>query len=185
MRVVCHACRDSFEAPSGALSAQCPSCRARVTLTAMETRPAIGLVPAQSDAPPPESLLGRVLGGYTLRAVLGGGGMGVVYEAERTPDATIPGPAIAAVKVLSPAFSADPEFVERFRREADALIALRHPNLIEVYAKGEWSPEPGARPSYFFVMERFFGDDLRALLARGPVAPATVAAIVRGAAAGL
>src|SRR5262249_10957811 len=113
-------------------------------------------------------------------------GMGVVYEAEKVDDAT-PGPKISAVKVLSSAFAKDPEFVERFRREADALTTLRHKNLIEVYAKGEWksdptSPEP---PSYYFVMERFFGEDLRSLMARGPVAPSTAAAIVRGAAEGL
>jgi serine/threonine protein kinase len=124
-----------------------------------------------------------VLGGYRLRSILGGGGMGTVYEAERTSAAESAGPEIAAVKVLSPAFTDEAQFVERFRREADALTKLRHPNLIEVYARGE-HPDAGLT-HYYFVMERFFGEDLRSLMARGAVPPETTAAIVRQAAEGL
>jgi serine/threonine protein kinase len=179
--VVCNACAHRFDVPAGSVAAKCPQCGAHITLTSMETRPLAAL--AKTDEP--ESLIGEVLGGYRLTAILGGGGMGVVYEAARTESATFTGPEIAAVKVLSSVFALDPEFVERFRREADALIQLRHPNLIEVYAKGEFTPPSRATPSYFFVMERFFGEDLRSFVARGPVAPRVAAAIVRGAAAGL
>jgi serine/threonine protein kinase len=170
--------------PAGSLAVDCEKCGARITLTALETKatPALALALAGREGPPPESLLGRELGGYRLRAILGGGGMGVVYEAERTERATFPGPDVAAVKVLSSTFASDPDFVERFRREAEALTRLRHKNLIEVYAKGEWSDES---PFYFFVMERFYGEDLRSLMARGPIDPRSVAAIIRATAEGL
>lgn len=181
-----------------------------MAFTALETRPQPaqadpGAAAPQPDGPPasggprallfagadpafpaPEALLGEELGGYRLEKILGGGGMGVVFEARRTERASFAGPEVAAVKVLSAVFASDPEFVERFRREAEALITLRHPNLIEVFAKGEWSrPGGSGPPSYFFVMERFFGEDLRSLLGKGPVPPLVAAAIVRGAAAGL
>lgn len=175
MELRCHACAHNFAVPAGTLSASCEKCGALITLTALETR-ARGLVARDQAAP--EALLNTELGGYLLTAVLGGGGMGVVYEAKRTERATFPGPDIAAIKVLSPAFALDAEFIERFRRESDALTKLRHANLVEVYAKGE-------SPHYFFVMERFFGEDLRSFMARGPVDPARAAAIVRGAAQGL
>ncbi len=128
----------------------------------------------------PEDRIGDVLGGYKLTAVLGGGGMGLVYEASRTESATFEGPEVAAIKVLSPAFSRDPQFVERFRREADALTRLRHQNLIEVYARGE-----DEQPCHFFIMERFYGDDLRSLVSKGTVSPKGTAAIIKQAAAGL
>jgi serine/threonine protein kinase len=175
LKILCNACGHGFDVPPGSLEVSCPECGARITLTAMETRPGA----LQRHAPDPSALVGTILGGYRLRSILGGGGMGTVYEAERTPDATFAGPEIAAVKVLSPAFTHDAQFVERFRREADALTKLRHPNLIEVYARGEHEEH------YFFVMERFFGEDLRSLMARGAVAPETTAKIVRQAAAGL
>jgi serine/threonine protein kinase len=173
----CHACAHSFVVPDGTLSASCGKCGALITLTALETRvKARGLVDRDGHAP--EALLGKELGGYELTAILGGGGMGVVYEAKRTERATFRGPDIAAIKVLSPAFALDAEFIERFRREADALTKLRHDNLIEVYAKGE-------EPCYYFVMERFYGEDLRSFMSRGSVSAAVAAAIVRGAAQGL
>ncbi len=177
MELRCHACAHNFVVPAGTLSASCEKCGALITLTALETRVRARGVAAKEEAPP-EALLNTELGGYLLTAILGGGGMGVVYEAKRTERAQFVGPDIAAIKVLSPAFALDAEFIERFRREADALTKLRHPNLIEVYAKGE-------APVYYFVMERFYGEDLRSFMARGPVEPSRAAAIVRGAAQGL
>jgi serine/threonine protein kinase len=182
VRILCNACGHAFEAPVGSLAVDCEKCGARITLTALETKATPAGLAHAPEGPPPESLIGTELGGYRLKAILGGGGMGVVYEAERTERARFEGPQIAAVKVLSSVFARDPEFVERFRREAEALTALRHKNLIQVFAKGEWTNEA---PFYYFVMERFFGEDLRSMMARGPIPPATVAAIIRGAAEGL
>ncbi|MEQ9499999.1 MAG: protein kinase [Deltaproteobacteria bacterium] len=154
---------------------KCSECGARITLTAMETR----AKPGATDAVDGHALLGRVLGGYRLDAVIGGGGMGIVFEARRTAKAEIDGPEVAAVKVLSSAFARDPDFVRRFEREADALLALRHDNLIRVFGKGE---DEGL---YFFIMERFDGEDLRSLIRRGPIDRTVAAQIVAAAAAGL
>jgi serine/threonine protein kinase len=154
---------------------KCSECGTRITLTAMETR----AKPGASDAVDGHALLGRVLGGYRLDAVIGGGGMGIVFEARRTAKAEIDGPEVAAVKVLSSAFARDPDFVRRFEREADALLALRHDNLIHVFGKGE---DEGL---YYFIMERFDGEDLRSLIRRGPIDRDTAAKIVAAAAAGL
>lgn len=178
----CHNCSYSFEAPPGAFEVKCPHCGARVTLTAQKTRATPGGSPARPGGDP---RIGGVLGGYRLTSVLGGGGMGLVYDAERVDG---DGPPRAAIKVLSPAFAEDPDFVARFRREADALIRLRHDNLIEVYEKGEHTPDDGGPPAYFFVMERFDGVDLRRYVgarAAEPLSVATVLAIVRQAAEGL
>lgn len=162
------------------MEVRCPQCGARVTLTALETRPGAAARPRPVEAH--EDLVGQRLGDYRLTAVLGGGGMGIVFEATR--EAEGPGPARAAVKVLSPLFAQDPEFVARFRREADALIQLRHPHLIEVYEKGE-HPMGDGPPAYYFVMERFEGDDLRRRLGQGPLPVPTALAIIRQAAEGL
>lgn len=150
----------------------------------MQTKP--GATPAEGPTfggpgdRAPEDRIGDILGGYKLTALLGGGGMGLVYEASRTDSASFEGPEVAAIKVLSPAFSRDPQFVERFRREADALTRLRHQNLIEVYARGE-----DEQPCHFFIMERFYGGDLRSLVSKGVVSPKQTAAIIKQAASGL
>lgn len=74
-----------------------------------------------------ESLVGRKLGKYELTAMIGGGGMATVYEARH------PGlDQRVAVKILHPFLSTDRSFIDRFRREAHAVAALRHPNIVRV-----------------------------------------------------
>ncbi|MFM2091760.1 MAG: Serine/threonine-protein kinase PknB [Planctomycetota bacterium] len=69
--------------------------------------------------------LGRTLGGFDLGEVLGEGGMGSVYRAvQRSLGRPV------ALKVISGAFAKDPEFAERFLREARAAAAINHPNVI-------------------------------------------------------
>ncbi|MGE3175119.1 MAG: protein kinase [Planctomycetota bacterium] len=71
---------------------------------------------------------GEVLGDFRLVRELGRGGMGIVHEAwQRSLDRRV------ALKLLSPALSADPAAVARFRREAAAVARLRHPGIVEVY----------------------------------------------------
>jgi hypothetical protein len=99
---------------------------------------------------------GRTLAGYRVEGVLGGGGMGVVYEAtqlslERT----------VALKVLAPHLSADPEFAARFRREAMLQAALDHPNIVPVYEAGE------SEDGLYLAMKLVRGSDLRRLVADG------------------
>jgi len=71
--------------------------------------------------------IGAMLGKYRVESELGRGGMGVVYLAvDTTLNRKI------ALKALHPALSADTEFTERFRREAQVIAALAHPNIVHV-----------------------------------------------------
>jgi eukaryotic-like serine/threonine-protein kinase len=75
---------------------------------------------------------GRTLGGrYRVEGELGRGGMAKVY---RGTDSVLGRP--VAVKVLSPQYAQDANFVTRFRREAQAAARLNHPNLVQVYDTG-------------------------------------------------
>src|SRR5262245_48569672 len=75
---------------------------------------------------------GTRLGAYEIVAPVGAGGMGQVYRAK-----DIKLGRVVAIKVLPPEFSADPERVRRFEKEARSASALNHPNIITVYAIGE------------------------------------------------
>jgi serine/threonine protein kinase len=80
-----------------------------------------------------QTLIDKTLGGYHLVEELGKGGMASVYKAYQ--------PKLerwVAVKVLDPGYiSDDSEILARFRREARAIAALRHPNILAVYDYGE------------------------------------------------
>ncbi len=96
----------------------------------------MGLDAGASKQRTPEDLLGSVLGTCKLERILGRGGMGVVYLAQQSrPHRQV------AVKVLLLSLMPDPErrarFLKRFRREADAVAALDHPNILPIYEYGE------------------------------------------------
>lgn len=120
--------------------------------------------------------LQRALGeGFTLKDRLGHGGFALVYEAvdEQLKRRL-------AVKVLRVELDDAPGARERFRREAEAVAALRHPNIIPIYSVGE------ADGLAFFVMPLIEGGSLADRLAREPRQPAEEARrILREAAAGL
>jgi len=74
-------------------------------------------------------LSGAHLGPYEIRSLLGAGGMGEVYEAHD--------PRLrrsVALKVLTAALAAQPERRERLEREAQAVAALSHPNIVTIYS---------------------------------------------------
>jgi len=74
---------------------------------------------------------GDRLGPYEIQSALGAGGMGEVFRARDTRlDRTV------AIKVLAPALAANPDFRERFEREARAVSALDHPNICALYDVG-------------------------------------------------
>jgi serine/threonine-protein kinase len=75
---------------------------------------------------------GQVFAGYTIRRLLGAGGMGSVYLADHPRL-----PRQDALKVLAPDLTEDPEYGPRFRREADLVSTLSHPNILGVYDRGE------------------------------------------------
>ncbi|NJM08340.1 serine/threonine protein kinase, partial [Candidatus Gracilibacteria bacterium] len=104
-------------------------------------------------------LVGRRLGRYEIRAELGRGGMARVY---RALDTSLHRP--VALKVMAAQLSLDPEFVQRFEREARTAANLRHPAIVTVYDVGE---EGGL---HYIAMEYIAGRTLHAILAeRGPL----------------
>jgi len=119
----------------------------------------------QTDVLPPTPMVG---GKYRLGRLIGEGGMGAVYEAEHTGLGVR-----VAVKLLNEVFVTDPSAMSRFRREARAAAAIRHPNIVEVTDTG--SDEEGVP---FIVMELLEGESLSALLRREKVLPPMVAATV-------
>ncbi|WP_327360221.1 Stk1 family PASTA domain-containing Ser/Thr kinase [Streptomyces sp. NBC_01296] len=96
-------------------------------------------------------------GRYVLRAPLGEGGMASVHRAHDT----VLGRTVA-VKTLHADLARDPSFRERFRREARAVAALSHPNIVGVHDSGEDSGPDG--PIQYMVMEYVQGRSLRELI---------------------
>ncbi|HSP81164.1 MAG TPA: serine/threonine-protein kinase, partial [Myxococcaceae bacterium] len=90
------------------------------------------------------------LPGLELVRVLGRGGMGEVWLARQRSLGRM-----VAVKVLPPRLAKDAEFVTRFEKEATALAALSHPNIIQIIDRGV------AGEHYYFVMEYVEGRSLR------------------------
>lgn len=111
---------------------------------------------------------GAVLAGHRLDAIVGRGGMGVLYRATHIAlDRTV------ALKVIVPALAADPAFRERFMDESRNAARIDHPNVIPIYHAGE---EDGV---LFITMRYVEGTDVRALLtSRGVLEPSLAAEIV-------
>ncbi|MBN1674617.1 MAG: protein kinase [Kiritimatiellae bacterium] len=165
MKTTCPECGRQFEtlvAPG--LKEACPHCMARFLIGAGATT-ATGS-PAAADspagAPEPPLAVGAELEGMTITAFLGQGGMGFVYKAtQKDLGRTV------AVKIMSPRLVEAPEFAERFLREARALAALNHPNIVQVYDFGQ---DNGL---FYFVMEYVDGVSLREALKAGHLTPET------------
>ncbi len=100
-------------------------------------------------------LSGRRLGVFRLDALLGKGGMGAVYRGVDTALERA-----VAVKVLAPGLAQDPEYVERFVREARTAARLNHPNVVQIYGAGA---EGGVA---YMALEMVTGGSLAALLAK-------------------
>ncbi|HUS26907.1 MAG TPA: serine/threonine-protein kinase [Kofleriaceae bacterium] len=115
------------------------------------------------------------LGAYDELVLLGRGGMGAVYRAHH-PDFGVP----VALKVMSPKLADDPDAQARFRREAQLLEDLQHPNVIPFLAAGH---ENGLA---FIAMQYVDGQDLSAVVrARRRLSLAEVVPIIDGVAAAL
>ena len=103
---------------------------------------------------------GTRLGPYEILAPLGAGGMGEVYRArDRKLDRDV------AIKVLPASVAADPDTLARFEREAKAVAALSHPNILSIFDFGT------AGGISYAVTELLEGQTLREKLLPGPVPP--------------
>jgi eukaryotic-like serine/threonine-protein kinase len=117
---------------------------------------------------------GTRLGPYEILAPLGAGGMGEVYRARDTKLNRD-----VAIKVLPPDFSARPDAVARFEREAKAVAALSHPNILAIHDFGV------ADRTAYAAMELLEGQTLRDALADGPLPQRTAIAYAVQMARGL
>ncbi|RLE21251.1 MAG: hypothetical protein DRJ65_16465 [Acidobacteria bacterium] len=99
---------------------------------------------------------GETLGRYRIVDFLGAGGMGEVYRARDTELDRV-----VAIKVLPKVVALDPARLSRFRREARALAAVSHPNILEIF-------DFGSRDGLTYAVEELLeGNDLRAVLSQG------------------
>src|SRR6266498_1397328 len=96
---------------------------------------------------------GTLVAGYRIDAILGRGGMGVVYEATQLSLNRK-----VALKLLTPELGADPAFRERFRREGLIQAAIDHPHIVTVYEAGETDE------GLFLAMRIVRGPTLKAMI---------------------
>ncbi len=107
-----------------------------------------------------DNLSGRILGRYRLHEVLGHGGMATVYRANDSVKNRD-----VAIKVLSPAMAHNPQFSERFAREAKVVMQLKHPHILPVFDVGE-------KDGYaYIVMPLMENGSLADRLEEGPLKP--------------
>ena len=111
--------------------------------------------------------IGTRLAGYRIEALLGRGGMSVVYRAEQARPRRY-----VALKLLSPGLAENDAFRQRFLRESELAAATDHPNILPVYDAGE------AGGVLYIAMRYVEGVDLKVLLAReGRLEPGRALAI--------
>jgi serine/threonine protein kinase len=122
------------------------------------------------------SMIGRTLDGqYRLDGILGEGAMGVVFRGTNLAvDKAV------AIKMMRKETFAEPDAVERFKREAKVWSQLNHPSIAQVFDFGLQGDMP------YLVMELVDGDDLSDVLDReGPLAPLRAITVMRQLAAAL
>src|SRR5690348_11278684 len=101
---------------------------------------------------------------YELEELVGTGGMSSVYRAhDRLLDRKV------ALKVLHEQYTEDPDYVERFRREARSVASLSHPNIVTVIDRGDHEGRQ------FIVFEYVDGENLKRLIQRRGPAPVATA----------
>lgn len=115
-------------------------------------------------------MIGKILGNrYELLERLGGGGMAVVYKARDTfLDRMV------TVKILRSEYASDEAFVTRFRKEAQAVARLSHPNIVNIHDVGTEDD------IHYLVMEYVDGEDLKTIIRnKAPFSPDQAVPIIR------
>ncbi|MDD4238915.1 MAG: Stk1 family PASTA domain-containing Ser/Thr kinase [Desulfotomaculaceae bacterium] len=115
-------------------------------------------------------MIGKLLGNrYEILEQLGGGGMAIIYKGRDTLLNRL-----VSIKVLRPEFTCDEDFVQRFRREAQAIASLSHPNIVNIYDVG-WEEK-----AHYLVIEYIEGDNLKNFIrAQGTIPTERVVEIAR------
>jgi serine/threonine protein kinase len=149
--------------PSAATAGLCPRCLMAEAMA--PTRAGAEPAAARQTLAPEE--LAPHFPQLEILEFLGRGGMGVVYKARQKSLNRF-----VALKLLAPERVRDREFAERFTREAQALAALNHPNIVTIYDFGQ------AGGFYFLLMEYVDGVNLRQLLRARKFTPEEALAIV-------
>ncbi len=148
------------DAPEGL----CVRCLAKLNLTADSV---FSGAEAQQLEPPSLEEIAPHFPQLEVLACLGRGGMGVVYKArQKSLDRLV------ALKILAPERERDPQFAERFAREAQALAKLSHPHIVTVHDFGQ------ADGLFYLLMEYVDGVNLRQLLRARRLEPKEALAIV-------
>ncbi|HVP40226.1 MAG TPA: serine/threonine-protein kinase, partial [Candidatus Saccharimonadales bacterium] len=146
--------RDPGGAPPGNQGPEKPAPELDVTLSSSVARTISS--GGGGSRPGPSGPAPTAIGGYRILRVLGEGGMGIVYEAEQQNPRRL-----VALKVVRGGHFVDEATVRMFRREAETLARLRHPNIGAIYESGR--TEDG---QHFFAMELVQGDNLDVYLAK-------------------
>ncbi|MCS7468594.1 serine/threonine protein kinase [Stieleria sp. ICT_E10.1] len=168
-----HRCPEcGAEIPDQSPAGQCPRCLLQAGFASedevdpqLETRSSSA--PTARFEPLTVEQIARLFPQLEILELLGQGGMGAVYKArQRDLDRLI------ALKVLPREFDHDPDFAERFTREARAMALVSHPNIVAIHDFGQRDGQ------FFLVMEYIDGVNLRQAMQARQLSPAEALAIV-------
>ena len=153
---------------SDATGGACPKCLLEAGFaTGGASGGAVAGAPAGGDRIPTVEELGPKFPGLEIEALVGRGGMGVVFRARhKALDRVV------ALKVLSASVAADRAFADRFQREARALAKLQHPNIVAVH---DFGVTDGL---FWLVMEYVEGANIRQAMRAGQIRAKEALAIV-------